>query len=75
VYVCVCVYVWCRVACGRYETRPALLDARSEAAALELGGGPWDEPWEGACEVNALARSILSADVPLERVKDRIPGY
>ena len=52
-----------------------LIDLHSSRAALELGGGPWDEPYVGACEVSELARSVLAADPPLDRLRDRIPGY
>ena len=52
-----------------------LLDATSSRAALELGGGPWEQQWSGACKVSALAQQVLSADVPLDKLRDQIPGY
>ena len=52
-----------------------LLDTSSEHAALELGGEPWEEAWEGGCDVSPLARAVLGADVPLEQLADQIPGY
>lgn len=60
---------------AHYEKIEPLIDARSDQAALELGGGPWDDTWVGSCEVNEFAKALLSADVPLEQIADRIPGY
>jgi outer membrane biogenesis lipoprotein LolB len=52
-----------------------LLDLQSEQAALELGGGPWEDQWCGSCEVGSLAREVLAADVPLQLMRDWLPGY
>jgi tocopherol cyclase len=52
-----------------------LIDSSSDRCALELGGAPWDSAWVGECEVNDLAKAVLSADLPLERIRDRLPGY
>ena len=56
------------------EQDAPLIDAASTRAALELGGAPWDAPWVGSCEVRGAARAVLSADVPLDAVREWIPG-
>lgn len=77
------VRMWrCNDEGGRQRDSPAatggetlLVDAHSVRCALELGGGPWEHAWQGECKVNDLARAVLSADPPLERIRDRLPGY
>ena len=70
------VRMW-RVRPGTDEETEVLLDARSSVAAVEVGGEGWEggAEWRGSCEVEGAARALLAADVPLERIKDAIPGY
>jgi len=51
-----------------------LLEASTERAALEVGGGPWEDVWEGSCAVGEAEAVVLGADVPLEAISDWIPG-
>lgn len=70
------VKMW-RVRPGTEEEAEVLLEARSSCAAVEVGGQGWEggAEWVGSCEVEGAARALLAAEVPLERVKDSIPGY
>lgn len=62
-------------ASGPAADDPLLIDTTSQRCALELGGGPWDSEWIGECAVNDVARAVLSADPPLERIREFLPGY
>ena len=68
------VRVW-RVT-AREEEEEVLIDSTSSRAAVEVGGEGWEGGgrWKGSCEVAGAARAILSADVPLERFREAIPG-
>ena len=72
----VSVRVW-RVADGSEEEVEVIMEETSAQAAVEVGGEGWDggAKWIGSCTVEGATRALLSADVPLERVRDAIPGY
>jgi len=66
------VRLW-RVGSGGAEE--TIWQAETSQAALEVGGEPWEgDGWEGSCAVSPAAARLLAADVPLERVKEWIPG-
>ena len=49
----------CRVRLSR-RGGAVLVEARTKAAALEVGGGPWWTAWEGCAELNHVLRGALS---------------
>ena len=54
-----------------------ILEAHSNQAALEVGpsGSAWADGWKGSCSIGEVEKSILGAEVPLDQVRDWIPGY
>ena len=49
----------------------ALLDAVvSDVAAVEVGGGPWDETWEGTAEMREPLGTLAGAEVDVRAVAD-----
>ena len=54
-----------------------LLEAHSVQAALEVGpsGSMWADGWNGSCSIGDVEKAVLGAVVPLEQLKDWIPGY
>lgn len=54
-----------------------LLEAHSVQAALEVGpsGSMWADGWKGSCSIGDVEKAVLGADVPLEQLKNWIPGY
>jgi len=48
-----------------------LLDAVvSDVAAVEVGGGPWDETWEGTAEMREPLGTLAGAEVDVRAVAD-----
>jgi tocopherol cyclase len=53
-------------AVGAQEERPRgelVLEAQSDAAAVEIGGGPWEHAWKTDCEVPSLILESLKLDL------------
>jgi len=43
-----------------------ILDATSNMAALEVGGGPWFDGWEGTTVVNEVVNNIVGTPIDVE---------
>jgi len=43
-----------------------ILDATSNMAALEVGGGPWFSGWEGTTVVNEVVNNIVGTPIDVE---------
>ena len=60
---------------GGGQSEEELWRAETQQAALEGGGGPWGSAgWQGSCSVSPAAAQVLAAEVPLDRVRNWIPG-
>ena len=56
---------------GSGERGRAILDAIvSDVAAVEVGGGPWDENWEGTAEMREPLNTLAGAEVDVHAVAE-----
>ena len=60
---------------ARVET--LLDDVRSDVAAVEVGGGPWSEPWRGTARMREPLGTLAGADVDVNAQTDvrRVPMH
>ena len=49
--------------------------AGAQEAEVGPSGSAWADGWKGSCSIGEVEKSILGAEVPLEQLRDWIPGY
>lgn len=52
-----------------------LLDATSEAAAVEIGGGPWWKTWTSQAQMMEPLKSIVGIPVDVEGLSSLLPDF
>ena len=50
-----------------------VLHARSDTAAVEIGGGPWWETWKSRAEMREPLRSLVKLPIDVEDLSSRLP--
>lgn len=50
-----------------------ILDASSDTAAVEVGGGPWWEPWQSEARMREPLKSAVGLPIDVEGIASRLP--
>lgn len=64
--------VW-RLNSGGRRQEPPLLDAQSSSAAVEIGGGPWDQVWQTEARMREPLKSLVKLPIDLEGATSLLP--